>query len=226
MKLIVKNLKKSFGDKEVLKDIDYTFDKGFIYSVIGRNGTGKTTLFNCISFQEKIDAGEILVDASGDIRPISYDDVYLVSAAPVLPEFLTGYEFIRAFVDFNKVKAFDIDELFERFNFEEADKHRLIKEYSFGMKNKIQMMCAFIKKPLIILLDEPLSSLDIIVSHDIKEMMIAMKSDHIIIMSTHIVQLATDVSDEVAILKDGLLNKCRNDFNSPIEFEKYLMEVI
>lgn len=88
------------------------------------------------------------------------------------------------------------------------------------------MMCAFIKKPLIILLDEPLSSLDIIVSHDIKEMMIAMKSDHIIIMSTHIVQLATDVSDEVAILKDGLLNKCRNDFNSPIEFEKYLMEVI
>ena len=46
MKLIVKNLKKSFGDKEVLKDIDYTFDKGFIYSVIGRNGTGKTTLFN------------------------------------------------------------------------------------------------------------------------------------------------------------------------------------
>lgn len=226
MKLIVKNLKKSFGDKEVLKDIDYTFDKGFIYSVIGRNGTGKTTLFNCISFQEKIDAGEILVDASGDIRPISHDDVYLVSAAPVLPEFLTGYEFIRAFVDFNKVKAFDIDKLFERFNFEEADKHRLIKEYSFGMKNKIQMMCAFIKKPLIILLDEPLSSLDIIVSHDIKEMMIAMKSDHIIIMSTHIVQLATDVSDEVAILKDGLLNKCRNDFNSPIEFEKYLMEVI
>lgn len=44
MKLIVKNLKKSFGDKEVLKDIDYTFDKGFIYSVIGRNGTGDSDI--------------------------------------------------------------------------------------------------------------------------------------------------------------------------------------
>lgn len=226
MKLVISNLKKSFGKKVVLEDINYVFEKGQIYSVIGRNGTGKTTLFNCISFEHKYDAGKIEIEVNGVLREIKSDDVYLASASPILPEFLTGYEFIKAFVEFNHKKGFDVDDLFSKFKFEEDDKHKLIKEYSFGMKNKIQLMCAFIKKPLIILLDEPLSSLDIVVSHDIKEMLIKMKDDHIIIMSTHIVQLATDISDEVAILKNGVLKRGENDFETVDQFEEYLMQVI
>ena len=79
----------------------------------------------------------------------------------------------------------------------------MIKEYSFGMKNKIQLLTCLIAKPKIILLDEPLTSFDIIVSHDIKELLISMKSEHIIIMSTHILQLAQDVSDEIVVLSNG-----------------------
>lgn len=226
MKLIISNLEKSYGNKKVLEDISYVFEKGKIYSVIGRNGTGKTTLFNCISFEDKYDGGKIELEDDNNVRRLESNDVYLVSASPTLPEFLTGYEFIKAFVEFNNKKNFEVDDLFLKFKFEEDDKHKLIKEYSFGMKNKIQLMCAFIKKPIIILLDEPLSSLDIVVSHDIKEMLIEMKNEHIIIMSTHIVQLATDISDEVAILKNGVLNRGRSDFDSSEDFEEYLMQVI
>lgn len=49
MKFIIRNLSKSYGKKEVLKDLSYTFSKGNIYSIIGRNGTGKTTLFHCLN---------------------------------------------------------------------------------------------------------------------------------------------------------------------------------
>jgi ABC-2 type transport system ATP-binding protein len=73
------------------------------------------------------------------------------------------------------------------------------------MKNKLQLLCSLIRKPKLILLDEPLSSFDIIVSHDIKERLIEMKPNHIILMSTHILQLATDISDEILLLKNGTL---------------------
>ena len=61
MGLIIKNLKKSFGNKEVLKDINFKFEKGKIYGLLGRNGAGKTTLFNCINEDIEIDKGEFYI---------------------------------------------------------------------------------------------------------------------------------------------------------------------
>ena len=59
MKLYLNNIKKSFGEKEVLKGASMEFEKGKIYALLGRNGAGKTTLFNCISGEEQCDEGEI-----------------------------------------------------------------------------------------------------------------------------------------------------------------------
>ena len=57
MKLEIKNLKKSFEKKEVLKDINFEFEEGKIYGLLGRNGAGKTTLFNCLNEDLDIDSG-------------------------------------------------------------------------------------------------------------------------------------------------------------------------
>ena len=62
MKLIVKNLKKSFEEKEVLKDINFEFEKGKIYGLLGRNGAGKTTFFNCLNEDIDIDTGEFYIE--------------------------------------------------------------------------------------------------------------------------------------------------------------------
>ena len=87
----------------------------------------------------------------------------------------------------------------------EEDWYRLIKDYSHGMKNKMQMICFLITKPPVILLDEPLTSFDVVVAHEIKQMLKAMKQDHIIIFSTHILELAEDLCDEIVILNQGKL---------------------
>ncbi len=61
MKLVIKNLKKSFEKKEVLKDINFEFEKGKIYGLLGRNGAGKTTLFNCSNEDLTIDDGRFFI---------------------------------------------------------------------------------------------------------------------------------------------------------------------
>ena len=94
------------------------------------------------------------------------------------------------------------------------------------MKNKLQLLSCLIKNPKIILLDEPLSSFDIIVSHDIKELLLSMKEDHIILMSTHIMQLARDVSDEIVILKQGVLTKAEMQNESEAEFEARILSLL
>ena len=70
MKLIIKNLKKNFEKKEVLKDINFEFEKGKIYGLLGRNGTGKTTFFNCLNEDLEIDNGEFYIEDNDKIRKI------------------------------------------------------------------------------------------------------------------------------------------------------------
>ena len=62
MEFIIENLTKSFGTKEVLKDISFTFESGKIYGLLGRNGAGKTTLFNCVNKDIKSESGSFYLD--------------------------------------------------------------------------------------------------------------------------------------------------------------------
>ena len=99
MKLIVQDLVKSFGTKQVLKGASYTFAKEGIYGLLGRNGAGKTTLFNCLSAEYPPDSGAVELAADGNPpRPLGQGDIGYVLSTPVVPEFLTGYEFVKFFL--------------------------------------------------------------------------------------------------------------------------------
>ena len=75
-----------------------------------------------------------------------------------------------------------------------------MKDFSHGMKNKMQILINIISNPKIILLDEPLSNLDVVVQDDLKKLLKKIKKDHIIIFSTHILELALDLCDEIVIV--------------------------
>src|SRR5690554_1413952 len=193
MRLRLEHIHKQFDNKQVLKDIEYTFEKGKIYGLLGRNGAGKTTLFNCLSGEVKMDEGTASIEDNGVLRELREEDVGFVYSLPILPEFLTGYEFLTFFMDINRdqLKASrSIDEYFDMLSMSEEDRHCLIKGYSHGMKNKIQMLLFLVTQPPVILLDEPLTSFDVIVALEVKDLLRNMKSDHILIFSTHILQLA------------------------------------
>lgn len=228
MELIVKNLNKKYGSKEVLADVSYRFEDRKIYGILGRNGAGKTTLFNCLSNQTIYDSGEVVLSESGVERPLTFSDIALVSASPQLPDYLTGYEFVHFFSEMNggKKTTSEIDDLFSLIQIEPSDRHRLIREYSYGMKNKLQLLCCLVRSPKVILLDEPLSSFDIIVSHEIKDLLLRMRSDHIILMCTHIMQLAQDICDVIILLHEKKLRDVEfTDYHSA-DFEQMVIKAL
>ena len=210
MKLVVKNLKKNFEKKEVLKDINFKFEKGKIYGLLGRNGAGKTTFFNCLNEDIEIDAGEFFIEDNGKQRKMEAEDIGYVLSTPNVPEFLTAREFLKFFIDINKKRIKNektIDEYFDFMKIEKEDRDRLLKDFSHGMKNKMQMLVNIIANPNVLLLDEPLTSFDVVVAEEMKQMLKEIKKDHIIIFSTHIMELALDLCDEIVILNKGILEE-------------------
>ncbi|MFC3746640.1 ATP-binding cassette domain-containing protein [Paenibacillus sp. GCM10012306] len=229
MRLVIEDIVKQFGDKQVLQEAGFTFEKGKIYGLLGRNGAGKTTLFNCLSGEIATEGGQMLLEDNGHIRKLSGQDVGYVYSLPILPEFLTGYEFVKFFMDINRDKLqMDkrIDHYFDIMSMTMEDRHRLIKNYSHGMKNKLQMLLFLMTKPPVILLDEPLTSFDVIVALEMKNMLREMKRDHILIFSTHILQLASDLCDELVLLNNGKLSGVPSELLNSNEFEQSVINLL
>ncbi len=210
MELKITNLNKSYGEKKVLENVEFTFEEGKIYGLLGRNGAGKTTFFNALNSDIEVDSALFYLDN----KPLDTKDIGYVTSTPIVPEFLTGKEFLKFYIDINKEKIKDkksLEEYFDLVKLNKKDQNILLKEYSQGMKNKIQILINIITNPKIILLDEPLTSLDIVVQQDMKNLLKSLKKDHIIIFSTHILELATDLCDEIAILNNKKLELVKKD---------------
>ena len=90
----------------------------------------------------------------------------------------------------------------------------------------MQMLATVIASPEVMLLDEPLTSLDVVAAHEMKEMLMNMKKDHIIILSTHILQLAKDLCDEIVLLHGGRLAGVADDVYHSADFEEKLIQML
>lgn len=229
MKLVIENLSKNFDKKEVLKNINFTFESGKIYGLLGRNGAGKTTFFNCLNEDLKCDSGEFYLSDGKSNKKIESSDIGYVLSTPVVPEFLTGREFLKYFIDINKDNIKDlktIDEYFDIVKIDMEDRDKLMKDYSHGMKNKMQMLIYLIASPNILLLDEPLTSFDVVVAEEMKELLKKMKKDRILIFSTHIMELALDLCDEIVVLNKGELLEIKRDELTDKELKNKIINVL
>ena len=229
MQLQIENLSKSFDKKQVLDKLDISLDKGIIYALLGRNGAGKTTLFSLIARELEKDSGQIYLLDNDMKIPLDPNDIFFMLAEPELPRFLTGREFINFFIDINKDRINGIREAdfyFDQVKFDEDDKDRLIQGYSTGMRNKLQMMMFLITKPKVILMDEPLNSLDVVVQKEMKDLIKSIKNDHIIIFSTHILDLAKNIADEILLLHKGKISKVDREIKNNPDFEEKVINLL
>lgn len=229
MKFIIEHLSKHFEKKEVLRDIHFTFEEGKIYGLLGRNGAGKTTLFNCINRDIKMDTGSFYMEEDGVKRDIRAEDVGYVLSTPTVPGFLTGREFLKFFLDINGAfvdEPKSIDEYFDDVRIEEEDRDRLLKDYSHGMKNKMQMLINIIARPNILLMDEPLTSLDVIAAEEMKQLLRSLKKGRITLFSTHLMDLALDLCDEIVLLSHGKLEVIDKSNLDSREFKERIIEAL
>lgn len=231
MKLILEEINKTFDDKTIFKDASFTFEKGKIYGLLGRNGAGKTTLFNCISKNMALDSGQIfLVDENCQVHA-DYDntEIGFIYTQPNLPDFMTATEFIQFFMDINSARLKEqktASDYLTSIGIKKIDQNKLLKDFSHGMKNKVQMLVSVMVAPPVLLLDEPLTSFDVVAAHEMKALILSLKKDAVIIFSTHILQLAQDLCDEIVLLHNETLTAVDHDRIHDQNFESEVIDLL
>ncbi|WP_040535002.1 ATP-binding cassette domain-containing protein [Schleiferilactobacillus shenzhenensis] len=214
--LQIDQLDKSFDKQIIFQDANYTFDQGKVYGLLGRNGSGKSTLFNMIARNIPTDGGQILIDADDGRGPqADYEDitVSMVYTQPHLPVFMTGAEFVKFFIEINSRRLTAVhtsqnaQDFLDMAGLSEADSNKLLRDFSEGMRNKLQMVVSLMLKPPVLLLDEPLTTVDVVAAHEMQQMIVDMKADSVVVFSTHIMQLAQDICDAVVLLHNHQLEE-------------------
>ncbi len=205
MKLEVKNVSKNFGEKEVLKELNFSCESGQCVALLGKNGAGKTTLFRCLLNIYKEDSGEFLVDGKKlDISKLKIG---------YLPE-ERGLYLNRKVYDqmlyFAKLKGLNkssadkmIDLLLEKLDITKY-KNEILDNLSKGNKQKVQLAVSVLDNPDIIIFDEPFSGLDPVSSLSLKNLILDfVKMNKIVIFSSHEMGYVEEFCKDVAILNNG-----------------------
>lgn len=207
--LQIKNLQKEFKDTQVVNLSSLSVQQGEIYGFLGPNGAGKTTTMKMILSLISRTAGEIEVFG----QSIGTDKQYLNQIGSMIEEpsyypNLTGYENLLVF---QKILGFDnknIQEILKIVGLDQPkNKKKLVKDYSLGMKQRLALAFALVKKPRLLILDEPTNGLDPAGIHEIRELIIKLAKEQgiTVFISTHILSEVEHIADRVGIINHGQL---------------------
>lgn len=229
MELILKNLKKTYGNVKALKGINYTFTPG-VYGILGSNGAGKSTMINLITDNVKRDknGGEILFCDDNSDTAEAVDILKLGSKFRSFIGYMPqqqGYyadftpkAFLKYMADIKGVKKKEIvdnngsksyisvneqiDKLLEIVNLTDAA-YKRIGGFSGGMKQRVLLAQALLGNPKILILDEPTAGLDPKERIHIRNYIAKLSKDRIILFATHVVSDIECIADKVILLKEG-----------------------
>ena len=200
---------KRYSEIIAVDEVDLTINKGEIFGLLGPNGSGKSTTLKMLLGLVQPDSGEVKVlgiDVQKD--PVKVKRLLgYVPESPRLYEFLTGIEYLDFIGDIFGMQTAEkkkrITEYLKALQLEgrEGD---MISGYSDGMKQKIALISAFLYKPKLLILDEPLSALDPRSARIVKDSLNQLKKQGITtIMSTHVLEIAQAICDRIGIMYQG-----------------------
>ena len=212
--LEIKDLKKRFKAKEVLKNLNFSINEGEIVCLLGNNGAGKTTLINCILRMMQADSGSILLDGR-DIFTYKNREYFskvnaLLESSVNVYDYLTGWQNIEYFsgllnIDSGNEKIKTYISLFE---LEEAI-HEAVGTYSRGMRQKLALLIALMSSPKLLLLDEPTLGLDIQSKLSVIQILnTIIKTEKIaVLLTSHQMDVVQKLQSRILILKDGVVHE-------------------
>ena len=227
----VKNLRKSFGDVQVLKGVGLTIEKGDVISIIGPSGSGKTTLLRCMNFLESADSGEMVFDGQTfDMSRMHRKDVLNIRKK-------TAFVFQNYNLFFNKTALENVTEglvigrgmakdkateigrrLLNRVGLAERETY-YPSELSGGQQQRVAIAGALAVEPEIIYFDEPTSALDPELTQGILSLMRELADDGMtMLVVTHEMGFAKNVSNKVCFMDQGQMvemGPAKEFFNSP-----------
>jgi len=205
----IKNLTKNFGTLKALDKVSLDVGKGEIFGLLGPNGSGKTTLIKCITGQIKPSEGSMSVLGIDVLKnPIKARELIgIIPEQENPPSFLTAEEYLYFVAKLRKLKNIDseINYWFKFLEFEDQ-RNALCKDLSRGTRQKLMISQAFLHKPVLVFIDEPLINLDPIVQRKIKDFLIKYaKKGNTVFICTHILEIAQEICNSISILNKGKL---------------------
>jgi len=230
--LEVKNISKSFGETQVLKNVGFTLEKGEVIAIIGSSGSGKTTLLRCLNFLETPDSGQIIVngevlfDASAgtkfserEIRKKRLHFGLVFQSFNLFPQYtalanvkLACELLAKEREDYREKKKIILQEIYEKAcdllrQVGLANKmHLYPHQLSGGQQQRVAIARALALSPDVLCFDEPTSALDPELTGEVLKVMrsLAEKNTTMVIV-THEMQFAREVADKVIFMDDGVI---------------------
>ena len=206
--LEVKHLNKRYGDHLAVSDLTFTVEKGQIYGFLGPNGAGKSTTMNIITGCLAATSGEAVIDGHDIFEdPVAAKKCigYLPELPPLYPD-MTPYEYLTFVAKAKGISKAKIKEQVEK----AASKtglldvqDRLIKHLSKGYKQRVGIAQALLGDPQLIILDEPTVGLDPKQIIEIRNLILSLKGEHTVILSSHILSEIQAVCDSILIISHG-----------------------
>ena len=229
----INNLKKKYGQREVVSDVSMVLKKGEIIGLLGPNGAGKTTTFYMITGMVRVTSGNIMLD-NKDITNLSMDKRarlglgYLAQEPSIFTDLSVedNLKLVLEFSDLDKnEQKHKLDKLLHDFSIEHIRKS-IARHLSGGERRRTEIARALILNPDFILLDEPFAGIDPIAVEDIQQIIKKLRDNNIgILITDHNVRETLSITDRSYLIYDGTILKSGSSkelAEDPVVRDKYL----
>lgn len=204
----IRGVVKSYGAVKALKGIDLTVPQGQFFGLLGRNGAGKSTLINIMANLVLADQGEVKISGFDVVKDYRQARMQLgvVPQEIVYDPFFSVREMLliqSGYFGLGKKNEAWVDEVLDRLHLSKQA-NKLMRALSGGMKRRLLIAQALVHRPPVIVLDEPTAGVDVDLRHTLWQFMQELhRQGHTIILTTHYLEEAESLCDEIAIIDHG-----------------------
>ena len=203
----IKELFKTIDEEEILSDISLQIAEGEIYGLLGANGAGKTTLMKCMLSLLTITSGSIEIFGKNlqEHREEILSQVGSIIETPIFYENCTAKEILEIHAQYmgKNITELDIINTLRMVGLKNTTKK--VKEFSLGMRQRLGLARAFLMKPRLLILDEPINGLDPVGIQEIRNLLQLLSKEHgiTILISSHILSEISQIADKIGVIKNG-----------------------
>ena len=226
----IKELFKTIDKEEILSDINLQIAEGEIYGLLGPNGAGKTTLMKCMLSLLTITSGSIEIFGKNlqEHREEILSQVGSIIETPIFYENCTAKEILEIHAQYmgKNITELDIINTLRMVGLKNTTKK--VKEFSLGMRQRLGLARAFLTKPRLLILDEPINGLDPVGIQEIRNLLLSLSKEYgiTILISSHILSEISQIADKIGVIKNGAMIEqvyMKDLIQENIDLEEYFM---
>ena len=203
----IKEVFKTIDKEEILSGINLQIAEGEIYGFLGPNGAGKTTLMKCMLSLSTITSGSIEIFGKNlqEHREEILSQIGSIIESPIFYDNCTAKEILEIHAQYmgKTITESDIIRALRMVGLKNTTKK--VKEFSLGMRQRLGLARAFLTKPKLLILDEPINGLDPIGIQEIRNLLLSLSKEHgiTILISSHILSEISQIADKIGFIKNG-----------------------